>query len=112
MSVPNGMESPVVDRFVQKSRALLRSPKLMLRESGSSSFQWTPWMIVGVVLGSLFVVTALWVLYRYMIWKPRMKARRAGGPVVSPSSKTTGESSSAEASPDETRRLFAAIKAK
>ena len=54
----------------------------------------------------------LWVLYRYMIWKPRMKARRAGGLPASPTMKSGGEASSNEASADEAKRLFAAIKAK
>jgi hypothetical protein len=112
MSDKLGMRNPAVEQFVQKSKALLRSPRLLLREGESSSFEWTPWVITGVVLGSVLVFGILWLMYRYMIWKPRMKARRAGGLPVSPSARTTQEPSSAEVSSDETRRLFAAIKTK
>ena len=99
-----------VERFVQKSRSLLRTPRLLLREEGESSFEWTPLVIVGVVLGSLLVIALLWVMYRYMIWKPRMKSRKALP--TSPSARATTEPSSGDVSSDETRRLFAAIKTK
>jgi len=95
---------PAIERFVQRSKSLLR------REEGETTLEWTPLVIAGVVAGSLLVLVILWVMYRYMIWKPRMKSSRRGSNLVtSPSSRGT---SSAEASADETRRLFAAIKTK
>ena len=106
------MNDPAVQHFVQKSRALLRSPRLLLREGESAPFEWTPLVIAGIIVGSFLVLGLLWLIYRYMIWKPRMKARRPGGLPTSPSAKSTQEPSSAEASSDETRRLFAAIKTK
>ena len=111
MSKP-GMNDPAVERFLQKSKSLLRSPRLLLREEGEAAFEWTPLVIVSVVAGSLLVIALLWVMYRYMIWKPRMKSRRGSALPTSPSTRGTTEPSSAEVSSDETRRLFAAIKTK
>jgi hypothetical protein len=110
MSVVDGMNNPAVQQYLHKSRSLLRNQKLVLREGEASTFEWTPLVIAGVVVGSLLVLALLWVLYRYMIWKPRMKARRAGP--LSPGSKTTAESSEPEPTSAETKRLFAAIKMK
>lgn len=75
----NGMTSPAVQKFVQDARALLRAP-LVLREDEASSFEWTPGVIAGVVAGSVLLLFVLWILYRYLIWKPQSRARRAGTP--------------------------------
>ena len=100
-----------VDRFLEQSAALLRGRKLSLREGESINL--SALAIAGIISGCVVVLILLWVLYRYMIWKPRMKARRAEGLPTSPTTKTGNETTSSnEASADEAKRLFAAIKAK
>ena len=104
-----------MEQFLRKSASRLHGPQINLHESEpttSSSTPLSPLVIAGIVSGCIVVGLLLWVLYRYMIWKPRMKARRAGGLPASPTMRSGGEASSNEASADEAKRLFAAIKAK
>ena len=68
--------------------------QLRRREDGESL---SALMIAGIVLGSLAFVLLLYVLYRYVTWVPRTRAK----------SPTRRESSA-----EESKRLFAAIKTK
>lgn len=57
----------------------------------------SPFMIAGIVLGAVAFLLLLYVLYRYLTWVPRTRAK-------SPTRR--------ESSEEESKRLFAAIKTK
>jgi hypothetical protein len=94
----SGVAERALDEALLRTKSLLRAK----RADDDGSFQWTPLVISGVVVGSLFVMALLWIVYRYVIWVPRKKAAaaRKEGTAVSGSES------------DETRRLISAIKAR
>jgi hypothetical protein len=91
-----GKEHPEVRRFLERSGVVLRNAPKQLAET-DSAFQWSAGVIAGVIAGSIVLIIALWVGYRYMVWKPHTRARRVGSP-ASPKTATSEE---------ETQRLVA-----
>jgi hypothetical protein len=94
----SSVAAKAIDEALQRTQSLLRSK----RREDTETFEWTPLVIAGVVVGSLLVIALLWVAYRFVIWIPRKKAAVA----------KKGSTSVSGSDSEETRRLISAIKAR
>lgn len=70
---------------------------LLLRRREDGGEPLSPFLIAGIVLGAVAFLLLLYVLYRYVTWVPRTRAK-------SPTRRGSSE--------EESKRLFAAIKTK
>lgn len=97
--------SPMRDKIQAQVKALLR------RRDGEESVL-TTGQIAGIVALSVFALLLFYVLYRYMIWVPRVKAKKAVEVAAGKTGAATSDSAGGSSSADETRKLLTAAKVK